>query len=201
MTPWDPTERYREELLQHRGEHEEFVALLLRENVRSYLEIGSMYGGSLWQVACALPRESRVVSVDFGIDTPAAQPHLVACVQELNRIGYDAHLILGDSTRAATVDKARQLGPYDCLFVDGAHTLEAVTCDWMNYGQMARIVAFHDIAWNATWKSKVPGRSFKEMGVPKLWESLKLRYRTEEIKLRRPSNYYGIGVLYRPASE
>lgn len=188
---------YRTKLLQHAGEHEQFIGILKKEYVRSYLEIGSMYGGSLWRVANALPKGSRVVSVDAMLDTPEAQPHLEECVKELSCAGYDAQFILGDSAVGETVEKVRQIGPFNCVFIDGAHTLDAVTADWNNYGPMGRIVAFHDIAWNDTWRSSVPGRPFKAMGVPAFWNSIKHLYRHVEIKLHGPGNYYGIGVLWR----
>lgn len=187
---------YRTKLLQNVREHDLFLYILKSEGVRSYMEIGSMYGGSLWRVAHVLGKGSRVVSVDYPVDTPDAQPHLEACVEELKHVGYDAHLILGDSASPETVEKARGLGLFDCVFIDGAHTLEAVTSDWQNYGPMGRMVAFHDIAWNDTWRSSVPGRPFKAMGVPTLWNELKKHYRHKEFKLQVPSNYYGIGVLW-----
>ncbi len=188
---------YRSKLLQNAREFAEFIDLMKSEWVESYMEIGSMFGGSLWRVANELPKGSRVVSVDYAIDTPEALPHLQACVDELNSTGCDAHLIHGDSMAPDTVEKVRALGPFDCIMIDGAHTLEAVTSDWEHYGPMARIVAFHDIAWNSTWKSAVPGRVSKPMGVPALWNQVKQGYRHKEFKYQVPSNYYGIGVLWR----
>lgn len=188
---------YRSKLLQHALEHIRFLGLLAENGVRSYMEIGSMYGGSLWRVARSLHRGARVVSVDYPVDTPSSLPHLQSCVAELSEMGYDAHLILGDSMEPDTVDRVRKLAPFDCVFIDGAHTLEAVKSDWENYGPMGRIVAFHDIAWNETWRSSVPGRPFKAMGVPSFWNEIKQGYRHVEIKMHQPSNYYGIGVLWR----
>jgi len=190
-------QRYKENLLQNVREHTEFLQLLKSEGVLSYLEIGSMYGGSLWRTANALPKGSRIVSIDYMVDTPEAKHSLQACVLELNEVGYDAHLILGDSTASETIDKAAALGPYDCVFIDGAHTLEAVSNDWSNYGPMGRLVAFHDISWNDTWKSSVPGRVSKPMGVPALWNSLKTNYKHVELQYQIPRNYYGIGVLWK----
>lgn len=188
---------YRINVLQHVEEHRQFLDILKSEGVRSYLEIGSMYGGSLWRVAHALPNGSRLVSVDVMFDTPGAQPSLMACIRELRMQGYDAEVVIGDSMDADTIEAVRKLGPFDCVFIDGAHTLESVTSDWENYGPMGRLIAFHDIAWNDTWKSSVPGRVSKPMGVPTLWNELKGKYRHKEIKLHQPSNYYGIGVLWR----
>lgn len=190
---------YQTKLLQHVGEHDAFLTIMENENVKSYLEIGSMYGGSLWRVAHSRPKGTRVVSVDYAIDTPAARPHLEDCISELGKSGYDAHFIYGDSRSEETVDKAHALGPYDVVFIDGDHTLEGATSDWEKYGPMGRIVCFHDIAWNNTWRSSVPGRPFKAMGVPELWNSLKSQYRYQEIKMHGPGNYYGIGVLWRDA--
>lgn len=188
---------YQSRVLQNAREFDEFLSLIQREDVRSYLEIGSMYGGSLWRVASAMPRGSRLVSCDYAVDTPEALPSLKECVSHLTRSGYDAHLIVGDSMAPKTVELVAALGPFDMILIDGAHTLEAVNADWQNYGPMARIVAFHDIAWNETWRSSVPGRPFKAMGVPTLWNDLKPLYRHEEIKFQHPSNYYGLGVLWR----
>lgn len=183
--------------LQDPKEHARFIAILKINGVSSYLEIGSMFGGSLWEVARALPPGSRVVSVDYPVDTPRAEPHLRQCVSELSKLGYDSHVVIGDSTARDTVAKAKALGPFDCVFIDGNHTLEGVTADWENYGPMARMVAFHDIAWNATWRSSKPNRAFKAMGVPALWNSLKQNYRHVELKFHPPGNYYGIGILWR----
>ena len=188
---------YKSKLLQNIREHDVFLDILRKENVTSYLEIGSMFGGSLWRVAHTLPKGARVVSVDYAVDTPEALPHLQECVRELGREGYDAHLIVGDSMTEETIGKVRELGPFDCVFIDGAHTLEAVTSDWENYGSLGRLAVFHDIAWNDTWRSSVPGRAFKAMGVPELWNRIKLDYHFLEIKLQMPSNYYGLGVLWR----
>lgn len=188
---------YRSKFLQNVREHERFRAILQEQRADSYLEIGAMYGGSLWKTATALRHGAMIVAVDHAVDTPAARPHLEACIEELIAGGYDARLIDGDSADPKVVEAAWRLAPFDCVFIDGAHTLEAVTADWENYGPMARFVAFHDISWNDTWRSSVPGRAFKAMGVPTLWSQLKDRYRHEEIQYQDPCNYYGIGVLFR----
>ncbi len=188
---------YRSKLLQNLREHDEFIELLKKDRVTSYLEIGSMFGGSLWKVANALPKGSRVVSVDFAVDTPEALPHLQACVKDLKGRGYDAHLVVGDSADQRVIQLVKRLGPFGCGFIDGAHTLEAVMSDWLNYSPMCDMVAFHDIAWNDTWRSSVPGRPFKAMGVPDVWNEVKKNYRHVELKYQEPSNYYGVGVLWR----
>ena len=58
-------EKYQTFVLQNRQELDEFRRLIIAEGVRSYLEIGSKFGGSLWWIATSMPRGSRVVSIDL----------------------------------------------------------------------------------------------------------------------------------------
>ena len=188
---------YRTRVLQNPSEHAAFLSLLKQEGVKSYLEIGSMYGGSLWRTAHVLPKGSKIVSIDYATHTPESLPHLQEAVAALKSEGYDVHLFHGDSAASEIVEQVSALAPFDCVFIDGSHTLEAVQADWENYGPMGRIVAFHDIAWNSTWKSSVPGRVTMPIYVPQVWDQVKKNYRHKEFKFHPPGNYYGIGVLWR----
>jgi predicted O-methyltransferase YrrM len=176
---------------QNDAELASFVDLLKRENVQSYSEIGSKVGYSLWRVANALRKGSRIVSVDLPHGDRSTQRHLEACRAELENRGYDIRLILGDSTKPDVVESVRKLGPFDACFIDANHTLPYVTADWNNYGPMARIVAFHDIGWipRPQPSNKIP------IEVPQLWKSIKDSYKHEEIRMCERDN--GIGVLWR----
>ena len=191
--------RYKLPPLQDRIEHDAFIKLLLDENVNSYLEIGAMYGASLWKVANALPKGSRVVAVDSMVDRPSARESLEQCVDELMQIGYDAYFIFGDSIDAGIIDQAKFLGPYDALFIDGNHSFEYVMADWKNYGPMARIIGFHDISWNKSWisaRNNTPPADGSTMGAPKIWNQIKQGRKYKEFKYYPRTNYYGIGVLW-----
>lgn len=181
-------------LLQDLGEFIQFLQLIEANNVRSYLEIGSKHGGSLWRVSQVLPIGSRVVSVDLphgDTSFKESQPHLEACVNRLNEIGYNAHLLLGDSTDARIVDKVKALGPFDLCFIDANHTEKYVLKDWENYGPMAKMVAFHDIGWapRPEPSKKMP------IEVPKVWNQIKRDFR--HIVIRGCPRDNGIGVLWR----
>jgi predicted O-methyltransferase YrrM len=179
---------------QYQGEIAWFCELLKREGCKSYLEIGSLFGGSLWRVGSVLPRGSKVVSVDL----PSGQPHdpgdfdsLKACAAKLAEdFGHDSHVIEGDSTDKFIVERVEPHGPFDACFIDANHTLSYVTKDWENYGPLCRIVAFHDINWK-----RDPGTFRRRVDVPVLWEQLKKKYRFEEIREGKQDN--GIGVLWR----
>lgn len=172
-------------VLQDRAELDWFISILKRENVRSYLEIGSKHGGSIWQVANALPKGSRIVSIDLPHGDGSfkdSEPNLRECMSALAGLGYDARLILGDSTSPKVVDMATALGPFDAIFIDGNHSMPFVRLDYMNYGGLSRIVAFHDIG-------------DPKMEVRAYWNGLKTEYGWEEM-IANPGEY-GIGVLWR----
>jgi cephalosporin hydroxylase len=186
--------------LQFTREIEEFVQLMKDNNIKSYLEIGSMYGGSLWLVSRIMPKGSRIVSVDLPAPGKIqATQSLQDCIQHLRRDGFDVHLIVGDSTDQKIVNKAQALGPFDAGLIDANHTLAYVTKDWENYGPMCNMVAFHDINYRRTNEEMAnlmrthPG--VNAIDVPPFWDKLKTGYRHVEIKHDKRDN--GLGILWR----
>jgi predicted O-methyltransferase YrrM len=175
-------------LNQHLGELDEFVSLLASEGVKSYLEIGSKFGCSLWRVAKALPPGSKLVSVD--LPSGDTRPHLEECLAALTKLGYETHLIIGDSTNSATIKAASDRGPYDVVFIDANHTTPYVTKDWQSYGSMGKIIAFHDINGNPN-----PPNGRIPIQVKAFWDGLKGSYRHREIIKCKRDN--GIGVLWK----
>jgi len=185
-------------VLQNIDELAKFVELLRGENVTRYLEIGAKHGGSLRAVGMALPPSSRLVCVDlpFGtIKRAKSQPDLLSVQDELQKAGHEVHVIWGDSTDGHVVEQVRKFAPYDAVLIDANHTLPYVTQDWQNYGPMARIVAFHDIAWKRDkWD---PAIDYHPIEVPKLWNAIKQEHRHVEIELDGGGRDNGIGVVWR----
>src|SRR5262245_32054074 len=128
-------------VLQNPAELDRFIALVRRENVRDYLEVGCKFGGSLWRIVTqGIPRGGRVVAVDLphgDTSFKESQPHLEACVRQLQAMRYDAHLFIGDSTDPIIVEKVLELAPFDLCLIDANHTETYVCKDWANYGEMA----------------------------------------------------------------
>lgn len=173
------------------------IDILRRENVTRFLEIGSRFGGSFWRIANALPKGSRVVSCDsakgMGGQKAGALDSLRLCIDALKRSGYDAQFVKGHSQSGSVIAAVRSLGPFDAVFIDGDHTYEGARQDWKNFGKAARIVAFHDIAWEKPEDYKLN----KLVEVPRLWNEVKGSYRHEEFVDKSDGRTYGIGVLWR----
>jgi len=197
------SQRYITDAAQDPAEITAFCDLLSREDVTSYLEIGSKFGGSLWRAANALPKGSRIVAVDLPGGTKAwkeSEASLKACVLALVDLGYDARIIWGNSTDPKVIEQVRALGPYDATLIDADHRWDSaspkpngVAADFANYGPMASIVAFHDLAWK-----RAPEWVGTRINVPEFWASIKGDYeRTEEIILCPTGKNNGIGVLWR----
>lgn len=183
-------------MLQVEAEIDALARLFLEEGVRSFLEIGSKFGGSLARLSHTLPAGSRIVSVDLPRGTVAwdqSEAELKTVISWLRLLGHDAHLIWGDSTAPQVIEAVRALGPFDAVFIDANHTMPYVRQDWANYGAMARLVAFHDIAWKraADWKEG------KRIDVPAFWDEIKAGYRHQEFKFCPTGKNNGIGVLWR----
>lgn len=186
---------YESNVAQVDSEIAALAEVMRRERVGRFLEIGSKFGGSLWRLSRALQPQSRIVSVDMPKGTkawPESSASLKACIARLRDEGHDAHVIWGGSADEAVIAQVRALGPYDAVFIDGNHTLPFVTRDWVTYGAMARIVAFHDIAWR-----RAPEWVGIRIDVPEFWQSLKADYRHEEFKFCPTAKNNGIGVLWR----
>lgn len=189
-------------VLQNKVELNEFINLLRTENICSYLEIGSKFGGSFWPIANSLPKGSRVVSVDLphgDTSFKENESHLRECVGALRQRGYDAQLIIGDSTDQKVIEQCRALGPFDCVFIDANHTIKYVRADFANYEPMAiKLIAFHDVG-DIRPGGRVPSK--KPIEVPIVWQEIKQNRRYLEIIRSVPDHAgcrsNGIGVLWR----
>jgi predicted O-methyltransferase YrrM len=181
---------------QFQKELDEFIAFLKGKQIRSFLEIGSKFGGCLWAIVQqAMPPQSRVVSVDLPNSHWGRSESEVAlrdCIARLKAQGHDAQLFVGDSTSDKIVGQVRALAPFDAIFIDANHTEPYVRKDFANYGRLSPIVCFHDIGWN---NPTPPGRMAIE--VPKVWRWLKEIYKdaAEFSEIKHDNGHNGIGIM------
>lgn len=79
----------------------------------------------------------------------------------------DFWLIDGDSKDPHVRERARKVGEYDLVFIDGDHTFEGAKADWNAYANLVRpggIVAFHDTRRvGEQWVGKVETRKLFDL--------------------------------------
>ena len=180
---------------QRPDELRKLIKLLQKEKVTSYLEIGSRYGDSFYNIVSSLPPGSRAVAVDM-VDgywgRSDSRPALEANVAKLKEMGYNVQCFFGDSSSLSIRSLVNNCGPkFDCVFIDGDHRYEGLTLDWINYGPMGKLVAFHDIdGWD-----QFERRSGAIVEVPQVWNILKRHHRHVEFIGKHRG--MGIGVLWK----
>jgi cephalosporin hydroxylase len=136
-------------ILQDLDEWADFYEWVSARDVKSVLEIGAFFGGTLWHWT-QLPTVERIVSIDMPITRhDPRHRQLVECRRLwpswMN--GIEFYDILGDSQDARNIEGAAGLAPFDLAFIDGDHTAQGVRADWLHYSQLVRLggtVVFHD---------------------------------------------------------
>jgi cephalosporin hydroxylase len=153
------------------------------------LEVGSLYGGTLWHWA-HLPTLTRLISVDQPVP-PSWDLH--AGVMEARThwtdwfAGLDFHDVQGDSHSPKIVKRVRELldgDLVDVAFLDGDHSEAGVRRDfelWAPFVKPGGVVAFHDT---------IPNGNRHEPGVVKLVGEL--RWRGPSVEFFDPD---GVGIF------
>lgn len=148
------------------------------------VEIGSLYGGTLWYWA-QMPGVERLASVD--LVTPGPLRDDVLAARELWPTWHDCLTICERSSADPDVPWLATMGvPIDVLFVDGDHTYEGVAADFANWETSMRtgaIVAFHDTVENGTRD---------EPGVRRFVGELKRRWGVLSVEFFEPAGGAGI---------
>lgn len=171
-----------------------FLDLLDAEGVSSYLEIGARHGDTFFDVMRRRPPGSLGVAVDLpggSWGKRGTDSDLQAAATELRGDGYQIAVILGDSGGSELIKLVSSYGPFDAALIDGDHRYEGVRRDWLNYGPLARLAAFHDIAGDGV----VQRSSGEAVEVPRLWRELKAEFR--HVEFVAEGAQMGIGVLWR----
>lgn len=160
---------------QNEIELRSFITYLNDHAVKSYLEIGARHADTFHEIMINLPKGSTGVAVDLpgGMwGKKSSVNSLIAAAKDLRRRGYKIHVILGDSTDPEIMDKVDALAPYDAILIDGDHRYDGAKQDWVNYGPLSNIVAFHDIVG----EGQVEKVHNNPVEVPRLWSEIKQLY-------------------------
>jgi len=186
------------EVYQSHYELEHLLERYVAISPRRVLEIGSLFGGTLWYWMYYAMPGGHFVSVDLPVppeDERRARQlegHNGLWASWAHERGHTLTVIAGRSQDQTVIAQVQSYAPYDFVFIDGDHLYESVSQDFANFAPMVRpggIVAFHDIDIS---KDNFP----YWYGACQLWQELKRNYHTEEW-IETPG-WWGIGVLYIP---
>jgi predicted O-methyltransferase YrrM len=134
-------------LLQQKEELRGAWEAVKAANCKSFLEIGTRNGGSLYVLAQALPPGSLIAALDR-VERKSDEILTRQVLEALGTKGYNTGYIIADSTHAEAIDAADEYGPYDLVHIDGDHSWDGARNDWDHYGKKAKkICLFHDIIW------------------------------------------------------
>lgn len=182
------------EMLQNPQEFAQLLAVVIGLKPRRVLEIGSMYGGTLYQWMRFAAPQALVVSVDLIVSQD--DPRHAGVLAERARwgeyaaqFGADLRVIVGDSTAPETIRQVQAISPeYDFVFIDGCHDTPVVRADFETYSTLVRpggVVALHDVS--------VADNSVH--GTGRYWRSLRPTLERFTEFNERPGEF-GIGVVW-----
>ena len=184
---------------QYAPEFEELLEDFKKLNAKNVLEIGSYMGWSLHHWLKYANDGANIISIDLPIEKFCG-PQDPRCSQQETAIKTEwkewsktyknkLYLIREPSQDPRTKEQTKIIlneEKLDFLFIDGNHLYEYVKLDLEMYIPLVKkggIVALHDIGYA------------EEGGVHKLWDEIKLKYKTKELRLH-PLKEKGIGIIY-----
>ena len=164
---------------------------------RVVLEIGSLYGGSLWYWIQNSERGTKIVSLDKIADNEFHKLEDVIKARRLwdgwaNLVGVNLQKVTGNSNDYEVRSWVKASAPFDFIFVDGGHDIKTITCDWNLYYPMLRdggVIAIHDIAYE--------GENEFHIDIGRWWRESKAigLFGDDVTEIIRTPGKWGIGVI------
>jgi predicted O-methyltransferase YrrM len=195
-------ERWRELIgpLQVKEEISELLQIVKGKNIRTFLEIGTGNGGTLFLFSRVASDGARAITIDLpgGAFGGGYSSFKSGFYRSFARPGQEIMLIKANSHDESVKQKVAAMlgeGKLDLLFIDGDHTYEGVKQDFELYSGLVRpggIIALHDIVVH-------PPES--DCNVNKFWDEVKVKYKSREIIHDKNQGWGGIGVIYVAESD
>lgn len=181
------------EICQLEAEYARVLDLYRTKKPERVLEIGTAEGGTLYHWLTNAADGATIVTVDLAEPHYESSEHLYP---EWTPEGVQVVQVRGSSHDPEILEECKTFGPFNWLFIDGAHTYEDAKMDWDDYRTLCApgaYVFFHDIALRRKYEDG------GEAGVWKLWRELQAQgYWTAELRATPLVDAYGIGCLCLP---
>jgi predicted O-methyltransferase YrrM len=182
------------EPLQVRSEIRGAMEAIEKRKPRRVLEIGTAHGGTFFLLSRAAHPDATLISVDLpgGKWGGGYSAWKTGIFRRMLLPGQSAHFIRANSQDPSSKELVKaMLGKalLDVLFIDGDHSYEGVSHDFLLYRDLVRrggLIVFHDVAIHAPEK---------QCEVARLWAELKQRYPATEIIEHPDQGWAGIGIL------
>jgi cephalosporin hydroxylase len=169
-----------------------FIDIVRGLEPRWVCEIGTSFGGTTFMLSKMLPRDTQLIGIDLFVRNRIQLRHFA----RPRRI----HLLDGASAEPRTINRVKGLlgsEKLDVLFIDGDHTYQGVSSDFLAYRALVRdggLIAFHDIQPDGRAEGRVTEAWVGE--VPEFWQRVKPLYQNRELIGSPAQLGCGIGVLW-----
>ena len=180
---------------QDKQEIFEFIEILQQHKIKNILEIGTHKGGTFYIWTQIVDKNGKKISVDIPLLHPKNKNFVDFNIRNKYLINFSDNIFIveGDSHKDSTLEKVKEVlkvEKLDLLFIDGDHSQNGVTLDYIMYQELVGsggIIAFHDIKNT---------RSHRRAGcfVSKFWETITIE--KHEI-LNNTVNWAGIGYIIK----
>ena|ERR1039458_765006 len=153
------------------------------------LEIGTLFGGTLWLWSQLAEDDARLLSIDNGTDGI----HNIELAHKAQQI----EALIADSAIALPqVEKWFDGEPIDFLFIDGDHSREAIIRDYETYRHLVRpggIIGFDDVTHYLGGKPAWDEISSGTQTAMTIWPSCDEGFGKAK---GETLNLFGVGVLF-----
>ncbi len=187
-------------MAQVREEITALASLLRTHTNKSFIEIGTKFGGTFFLFHSCMAPKGQSISIDLpgGIhggwvlnDHPYLGQVNTARDKFLLNLGDNVRLISGNSHSLSTTGYLDEIlhDHVDFLFIDGDHTYDGVKQDYEMYSQYVKpggMIAFHDIN-DTEYHRAVGAEAFR------FWKELQ----GNKLEINAHSYFGGIGVLFK----
>jgi cephalosporin hydroxylase len=167
-----------------------YVSWLLKNagNCKSYVEIGSRWGGTFIVTCEVLHRISPNFKHATAADLINKTPFIERYEKIASECGVEVNYFKGSSTSVDFKNLLNKIRP-DITLIDGDHSIKGALADHMLIRQFSRIIVHHDICSDTCPESTLLWNSLKQL------ESGMNFYEFNEQYSSLKGNYFGIGVL------